>query len=195
MHSAICTLHFWALVPHSTSGRERIMKTTRAQTAYSPSRSFLTLFNLAQVLEIPLFPGFSRKLFKKSSIPSQSTFRRPGTGPRRLSLLCHLCLCHLSFQPRCTAVFCAVPRNEIFSLFYIFPSCSFVAFVCFVCFVVPSSGPITAFPGMSTFPEQLPAFTVFTFVSPSIHDFHAKKIPGATCAQHRSADSPVRSHA
>src|SRR5688572_2555588 len=32
-----------------------------------------------------------------------------------LSLLCHLCLCHLSFQPHCTALFCTVPPNRIFS--------------------------------------------------------------------------------
>src|SRR5688572_19968667 len=31
-------------------------------------RTALTLFNLAQVLEIPLFLGFSRKLFQKTSI-------------------------------------------------------------------------------------------------------------------------------
>ena len=36
-------------------------------------------------------------------------------------------------------------------------------------------------PAGSTFPCPLPAFTVFTFVSPSIHDFHAKKISAPRC--------------
>jgi hypothetical protein len=51
------------------------MKTTSvAKMSESPSQPSLTLFNLAQVLEIPLFPGFSRKLFRITLIPAQSTF-------------------------------------------------------------------------------------------------------------------------
>jgi hypothetical protein len=78
-----------------------------------PSQPFLTLFNLAQVLEIPLFPGFSRKLFKKSSIPPQSTF--PPSAHRLLRPILHSAIAtpH-SPNPHGTAVFCTVLRNSVF---------------------------------------------------------------------------------
>jgi hypothetical protein len=74
-----------------------------------PSQPFLTLFNRAQVLEIPLFTGFSRKLFKKASIAWQSTF-----VPSALGLLCPAILTRHLRKAYCTALFCTVPRNVIF---------------------------------------------------------------------------------
>src|SRR6187549_2016727 len=69
-----------------------------SQIALEP---FLTLFNLSQVVEIPLFPGFSRKRFKNLSTCFQSTFL-PAAEPLH------------SRNPYCTAVFRTVPRNRIF---------------------------------------------------------------------------------
>ena len=68
------------------------MRTPSARIVPHSSRLCLTLFNLLQVLEIPLFPGLSRKLFQKASLPWQSTFaplRRPSPAP-------HFAFCNLT---------------------------------------------------------------------------------------------------
>ena len=103
----------------------------------------------------------------------ESTSRAPSAGSRRLcgestfprapfSALrptSHSAFCNLHSQnPYCTALFCAVPRNRIFSFFYFSRSFSFVAFVCFV---VPSSRPTTSsYPNKLPFPPQLLAITL-----------------------------------
>ena len=51
------------------------MKTpVAAGSSEFPAQPFLTHFNLAQVIEIPLFPAFSQKRFQKISTASRSTF-------------------------------------------------------------------------------------------------------------------------
>src|SRR5688572_16478506 len=111
-------------------------------------------------MKTPSAPGdptlHGRTLFNPGASPSQSTFSRPAQRDHvcpssTAQLITNPVILHSS-NPYCTAVFCAVPRNQIFSLFYIPPACSFV---CFVSFVVPSSGSNTAsFPGMLTSPSQ-----------------------------------------
>ena len=125
---------------------------------------------------------------RKSTFDSGDSRPRPVNTSHSASSALH------SRNPYCTAVFSTVPRNQFFSLFYISPSCSFVAFVCFV---VPSSGSITASsPRMLTSASHhdsrserllwgnklvaglgspLPAFTVFTFVVLPFTIFTPKK--------------------
>src|SRR5687767_4694862 len=76
------------------------------------------------------------------SVPSRkSTISCPEASPLQRSILHSELFTLHSQNPYCTAVFCTVPRIQIFSLVHISPACSFMAFVTFV---VPSSGPITA---------------------------------------------------
>src|SRR5688572_20127188 len=91
------------------------MKTpVAAESSEFPVQAFLTLFNLSQLIEIPLFPGFSRKLFKNVSTASQSTCPPAANVTLPPILQSEISTLHSS-NPYCTAVFCAVPRNRIFS--------------------------------------------------------------------------------
>src|SRR5688572_26490993 len=126
-------------------------KTSAAERSEFPSQPLLTLFNLLQVIELPLFPGFSRKLFKKLRSPRSQHSRRPPT--LSCAPILHSAICTLrSRNPYCTAVFCTVRRKQIFS----------------------SRSRSQQIRNQK--PKIRNSFTLFTFVSACIHDFHAKNI-------------------
>src|SRR5687768_12674422 len=131
------------------------MKTTSAGGRFeSPSQPFLSPFNLAQLIEIPLFPGFSQKLLKNASICLQSTLSPAADTTLRPAL--HAPATLHSQNPHGTAVFCTVPRNQIFSHLrqpsVFSPLGASLAFGIWV---------LDLFPTMLTFLAQVPDFFVF----------------------------------
>jgi hypothetical protein len=119
-----CTALFCTVPPNRIflgaldSKKIRDQKSKVRNPSTFPSQPLPALFNLAQVLQIPLFPGFSRKLSKKLSLLSQSTFALAPYADRLL---------HRSFS---------AIRDQ----------------------------------------QSKTRNPLFTFVSPCIHDFHAKKL-------------------
>jgi hypothetical protein len=146
-----------------------------AASSKIPAQPFLTLFNLLQVIEIPLSPGFSRELLEIVSTCFQSTFPQPAETDLRPVLHSAFCTLH-SRNPYCTAVFRTVPRNRIFShlsqIELISNSRASLAFAFWALGHFPSP-PLSLLPSvkrptflqslharMLTFPSQLPDFFV-----------------------------------
>ena len=157
-------------------------------------------------------PTPGRRTLSFDAEPSrQSTFNsRVRSRPHISSSL----LCHLSFQPHCTALFCAVPRNRFFSLFGISPSSSFVppSAIRDFSFAFPTSPSrcvATSLPArMLTFPPQVPDLTLFNPFylrpirsrstsfhqkRPQFHSFHL--IPPTLYRQTEGQLSPFPLHA
>lgn len=148
----------------------------------------------------------------------ESTFHSGESCPKSVNILHSAILTLRSRNPHGTALFCIVPRNEIFSSrasgILIFPASAYSVYsvvassfpdpdlnsqhdvpqnlnfpLAITCSdqLRPSISPTSdscsfvsirgsSSPAFVDFPLQLPAFRIFTFVSPCIHDFHAKKI-------------------